>query len=454
MRAIASMLICLALCGCVAGNAWRSAAVSSVPTIEVAPERQVVITVRNSPVRTALNAGSTVRGYDATGRYQVSPAALRDAAELARRYGLRQLAAWPIQVLSVHCIVFEVSGDRPLDGVLLQLAADPRVESAQALRSFRTQSGAAYDDPYFDLQESLAAMQVEEAHRWSRGRGVRIAVIDSGVDDTHPDLANRIVLERDLTGLPAAARRLETHGTAVAGVIAADAGNGQGIVGIAPEASVLALRACWQAAPERRNAGSRCNTFTLAQALVLAISERADVINLSLSGPPDPLLQRLLQKALALGKIVVCAVPEGSTEQDAHATFPASMPGVLAVASAEAARTTLASATNDIELLYAPGRNVLTLRPASRYDFEDGSSMAAANVSGVVALLLAEKRNLTTAEIRGLLGRAAPHAQHANVANAGVVNACHALAALTGQASVRTSGGECANVKRMHAVRQ
>jgi len=443
MRAFVLLLTCFTLGGCVA---WHATGVDSAATIATPPERQIVITVRNSPTRTALNVGSTARGYDAAGRYQVSPAALRDVAAIAQRYGLRQVAAWPIEVLSVHCIVFEVPGDRPLDAVLLQIAADPRVESAQPLRSFRTQTGtrttALYDDPYFGLQANLTAMQVEEAHRWSRGRGVRVAVIDSGVDDLHPDLAHRVVLERDLTGLAAATGRLENHGTAVAGVIAADAGNGQGIVGIAPEASVLALRACWQVIASAHDAGgSRCNTFTLAQALTLAISERADVINMSLSGPPDPLLERLVQRALAMGKVVVGAVPE-DIQDAARDSFPASLPGVLAVASAEVGK-----ASNDVELLYAPGRNVLTLRPAARYDFEDGSSMAAANVSGVVALLLAVKRNLTTAEIRALLQNAAPHPQPVRVATERIVNACEALAALAG-------GGDCASVKRMHAVRQ
>lgn len=438
VKPICIAMVCVNLGGCAA---WRGTGVESAATIAAPPERQIVITVRNTPIRTALNAGSTARGYDAASRYQVSPAARRDVDGIAQRYGLRQLAAWPIELLGVHCIVFEVPGDRPVDAVLLQLAADPRVESAQPLRTFRTQAvarpAAPYDDPYLGLQENLAAMQVEEAHRWSRGRGVRVAVIDSGVDDSHPDLAHRVVLERDLTGLGATGR-FETHGTAVAGVIAADAGNGQGIVGIAPEASVLALRACWQVvAAEERAAGSVCNTFTLAQALTLAISERADVINMSLSGPSDPLLGRLVQRALALGKVVVGAMPED--ERDA---FPASLPGVIAVASAEAGKV-----SNDIELLYAPGRNVLTLRPAARYDFEDGSSMAAANVSGVVALLLAVKRNLTAAEIRGLLQNAAPHARPVRVATERIVNACEALAALAG-------GGDCASVRRMHAVRQ
>lgn len=449
MRAIPLMLACCLLAGCATGG-WRSRHVDSAATIDVPAERQIVITVRNAPTRTALNAGSTAKGYDAATRYQISPAALRDVAGLAQHYGLRELAAWPIEVLGVHCIVFEVPASVPLDTVMAQLAADPRVESAQPLRNFQTHSlhphgGAHYDDPYVGLQENLTSMQVEQAHQWSRGRGVRVAVIDSGVDDAHPDLARRITLSRDLTGLRNTARK-EKHGTAVAGVIAADAGNGEGIVGIAPEATVLALRACWQLADaERRDAGSRCNSFTLAQAITLAIAERADIINMSLSGPADPLLERLLRKALAMGKIVVGAVPETMAGGTAEAGFPANLPGVLAVASQEAG-----SADGTPGTLYAPGRKVLTLRPEARYDFEDGSSMAAANVTGVVALLLAAQPRLTAAEIRELL-QAGPALERVRTSPGRSVNACFALAALVRSDA---AGGDCEPVKRMHAARQ
>ncbi len=334
MRAATSLLLVLALAGCAAAPPQGSGAFNSAATIHAPAERQIVITVRNSPPRTAQHAGSYAKGYDTAGRYQASPAALRDVSALERRYGLRELAAWPIEVLGVHCIVFEVQGDRPLPQVLAQVQQDARVESVQPLQTFRAQSGTSstYDDPYVGLQDGIAAMQVEEAHRWSRGRGVRVAVIDSGVDDTHPDLARRITMVRDLTGLPAGAARHDTHGTAVAGVIAADAGNALGIVGIAPEANLLVLRACWQVTGDA-GSESRCNTFTLAQALVLAISERAAVINLSLTGPADPLLERLLKRAMAMGKIVVTAIPEGGLT--AQESFPASLPGVLAVATAE-----------------------------------------------------------------------------------------------------------------------
>lgn len=403
---------------------------------EVGADRQVVVTVRNGPVAGPALAGSTGRGYGALGRYRASPAALRDADGIGRLHRLRTLAAWPIEALDVHCIVFGIDDDRPLAGVIDELRADARVESAQPMGLFRAQGAGAGADPYVGLQPAIADMQVLEAHRWSRGAGVRVAVIDSGIDASHPDLADRIVFSRDVTGRATGSPARDVHGTAVAGVIAADAGNGIGIVGVAPEAKLLALRACWPASGSA-DAPTVCDTLSLAQALALAISERVDVINLSLSGPADPLLERLLRRAMDAGRIVVAAVPEDAATPPG---FPAGVRGVLAVASAGApARSDIAG------LLQAPGRDVLTLRPGGRYDFDSGSSIAAAHVSGIVALARAVRRELTAAQVRELVAQDALVAT--DTLGAPIVNACRVVARLV-------AADSCTPVRRMHATRQ
>lgn len=404
-------------------------------TLTAPPERQIVVTVRNGGSAATQGVGSSGAAYGGLARYQPSPAALRDAASIARRHALRQLAAWPIEVLDVHCIVYAVDDARHIDAVLDEVRADRAVESAQPLRLFHSQSGG---DPYLGLQDGVAVMQVEEAHRWSRGAGVRIAIIDSGVDDTHPDLAGRIVLTRDLTGAAPGSGRHDLHGTAVAGVIAANEGNGAGIVGIAPESSVLALRGCWQE-PQGETQATVCNTLTLAQALALSLSERADIINLSLTGPSDPLLERLLRRALAMGKIVVAAVPETPGQDEG---FPANLGGVIAVASAGGP-----AVAGFPEALRAPGRNVLTLRPEGRYDFESGSSMAAANVTGIAALLRSLRHDVTAADLRLLLQSEPRRTDISEPATAPMVNACHAVVALL-------HAGECGTLRRMRATRQ
>ena len=115
------------------------------------------------------------------------------------------------------------------------------------------------------------------------------------------------------------------HGTAVAGVIAAAANNEVGIVGVAPQAQIYALKACWQQPAGAREAV--CNSYTLAKAVDFAISERAHVLNFSLAGPPDVLLTRLIKVALERGIAVIAAAP---SKPDARA-FPASMQGVIGI---------------------------------------------------------------------------------------------------------------------------
>jgi subtilisin family serine protease len=120
---------------------------------------------------------------------------------------------------------------------------------------------------------------------------VTVAIIDTGVDVGHPDLDRHTISQRNFVNTDSREFKLDRHGTEVAGVIGAVADNGVGIVGIAPDARLLALKACWQ--PSAGASRAVCNSFTLAQALEATIVAHADIVNLSLAGPPDPLLARL-----------------------------------------------------------------------------------------------------------------------------------------------------------------
>jgi subtilisin family serine protease len=180
---------------------------------------------------------------------------------------------------------------------------------------------------------------------------------------------------------------------------------------VAPDVQLLLYKACWRAAATGSQA--LCNTFTLAQALAAAIEAHADVINLSLAGPSDPLLTRLVQRALDRGMIVVGAVPLDGLRND----FPADIPAVIAV---DAIENESGSAGSNADIVRAPGRDVISLAPMGHYDFYSGSSLATAEVSGVVALLRAQRRNLSAREAEALLSENAPS----------VPNACAALATL------------------------
>jgi subtilisin family serine protease len=315
------------------------------------------------------------------------------------------------------------------------------------MNMFATSSRASeYNDPYFALQKGVEEIHVPEAQRWSKGRGVTIAVIDTGVDTSHPELAGRVKLTRNFVDDDEQRFQMDRHGTAVAGVIAALTNNGQGIVGIAPGADLMVLKACWQ---EQVSAPAVCNTLTLAEALAFAIERRSRIINLSLTGPSDPLLTRLVGRAVDQGILVLgasVARPEGASKianapTTFDAGFPLSVPGVIAVADADTvARATSTSAAgapalNTVAnvqpaqrpLLAAPGQEVLTLAPGGRYDYVSGASISTAMVSGVVALILERGQRMQAAEVRSLLERTGYTGPDATLR---IVDACDAVASL------------------------
>ena len=209
-----------------------------------------------------------------------------------------------------------------------------------------------------------------QLHQWATGRGVRVAVVDSGVQADHPDLAGQLADRQNLVA--GQADSAELHGTAVAGIIAARADNHLGIAGVAPLARILALRACWQSSASE----TLCTSLSLAQALSAAIERDAAIINLSLGGPHDRLIQRLVEAALARDIVVVAAANRLAPDLG----FPAALPGVIAVSDTAQDKGRRAVA--------APGTGILTTLPGSRWGLVSGPSYAAAHVSGLVALML------------------------------------------------------------------
>lgn len=310
--------------------------------------------------------------------YRAAPgreARRRIARALASEHGLSVRTDWPMPALGLDCFVLDAADAAAVQRALRALPSDPRVESAQPVQRFQVlaQANAPAQtdaDPLYPVQPAKADWRLDELHKVATGKGVTVAVIDSGVATEHPDLRGQVALARNF--VDGRAMPGEAHGTEVAGLIAAREGNGVGIVGIAPQARLLALRACWQ----EGEATAACNSFTLAKALQFAIDQRAQVLNLSLSGPRDPLLGRLLDVAVQRGAAVVGAVDARAGDGG----FPASHAGVLAVVESGRARTPVAA-------FAAPGRGVPTTRADGGWGLVDGSSFAAAQVSGLVALL-------------------------------------------------------------------
>jgi subtilisin family serine protease len=409
MRLLAAAACALLLSACATPGPRQAAA--------PAPEtRQILLTIRQ-PETFALGLTGTPSQRYVQRRYGPTPSVERILMQLAREHRLSRVDGWPIQSLKVYCEVLEVTDDRPLGDVIAALAADPRVDLVQSMNTFSTQA-TRYDDPYADLQAGAIEMGVEQAHQLATGRGVSIAIIDSAVDADHPDLRSSVRISRDLVTNRGGVRAGEVHGTAVAGVIASAVNNREGIIGVAPDVGIAALRACW--AVEANSLAAECSSFSLARALEMALTLKPNVINLSLAGPADPLLSRLLDEAIARGIIVVAAQP---ASDDAALQFPASHPKVLAAHSASDADAALSPYR-----LGAPATEVLTTLPGASYAFLSGNSLAAANMTGVIALLMERDPKLDSERIGELLLDSTTYADgHKSI------NACRALEELSGR---------------------
>jgi subtilisin family serine protease len=389
LAALCVLGVALLATGQLACAQLASAPAAATPQVHA----RIVVTFVNSLESSPRPAGTTGPRYGGA-TYLVGQSAHAMARRVASQYSLKEVASWPIKLLSVHCVVYEIPDQRTVSDVLEQLSKDRDISLAQPLQEFHTLSSPEhgevppYNDPLYDLQTNLTALGIERAHTRTRGAGVHVGLIDTGVDARHPDLQGRIVSTRSFVPTQAPSARSYRHGTAMAGLIAAVADNHIGIVGIAPLAQLEVFEACWQLRPDADDAA--CSTFSLAKAIAAAIDAKVPLVNLSISGPEDPLLTQLVRVGIGNGVTFVAAAAQPADG------FPSHIPGLLIAGSTEHGSW---PAT-----LTAPADHVFTLRPYGEYDFESGTSVAAAEVTGAVALVMsASHHRLSTQKIGSLL---------------------------------------------------
>jgi type VII secretion-associated serine protease mycosin len=272
---------------------------------------------------------------------------------------------------------------------------------------------AAHADGIRAQQWALEAMHTQDAWRTTKGAGVTVAVLDTGVEADHPDLVGNVLPGKDMIGFGAkdGDRAWARHGTAMAGIIAGHghgAGGADGVMGIAPEAKILPVRVILEDGDPARAKARSTRGNALAEGIRWAADHGADVINLSLgddsaSAHPERAEDEAVQYALKKGSVVVASAGNGGEKGD-HISYPAAYPGVIAATAVDRFGTRASFSTRRwYATVSAPGVDVVIADPDHKYYEGWGTSAAAAFVSGAVALVKAAHPGLTPAQIKKLL---------------------------------------------------
>jgi subtilisin family serine protease len=316
------------------------------------------------------------------------------ADELARRHRLVRLQSQNFPLLGATIGLFRITDRRTVETASRQFATDASVYSVQPnFRHFLQQQKAALTegDP---AQYALAELRLPQAHTLARGANVTVAVIDSGVDIKHPELANAIADSFDALG---SKEGPHVHGTGIAGAIVSHAR----LMGSAPAARILAIRA-FAAAPN----GGESTSFVILKALDYAAAHGAQIVNMSFAGPNDGLIERGISAAVAKGMVMVAAA--GNAGAKSPPLYPAANRNVIAVSATDAQDRLFAASNRGGHIaVSAPGVDIFLPAPDEKYQMASGTSFSAAYISGLAALLLERNPALKPDEVRTILMRTA-----------------------------------------------
>ena len=310
--------------------------------------------------------------YSGGGHYSQALELKRTGQGIARKHGLAVHAEWFIESLGVYCLIAKFNDDHAL--TLDRLRSNKNVKWVQPSNNFellQTTEPGAIDLALLNPPELQLPQSID-------GTGVMVAMVDSAVDQTHSDIVERITENIDFVDDTNKASNGEAHGTAIAGLIVADQKSKFGVTGVASGAELKAYRGCWEndSNDSMSGSGQNCNTLTLARALdAVATKSGADILNLSLTGPKDELLDQLVSRIVSQGTTVVIAYDPGRSATD---RFPSTSLGVVMVKAGSLDQGHTATFS-------APGKKIVAA-PGNRANFMQGHSIATAYTSGMLAL--------------------------------------------------------------------
>lgn len=303
--------------------------------------------------------------------------------EIKDRHKLKVIDAFSLKSVNLQVVLFETP-EKDIFSVIDELRKDSRILIAQPNFILRTMS-----DPLRKMQYANDILKTDKIHTSYRGRGMKVAVVDTGVDAGHIDLKDRVIITKNF--VRGENYSPEIHGTAIAGIIAASI-NGSGIEGVAPESRILSLRACKQMVKERPE--GECYTESLSQALDEAILQKVNIVNMSFGTThTDSLLSKLIDRGIEKGILFVASA--GNLKAERELRFPASYPSVISVGGFD---EKLAPYPNpDITKktsVCAPAVNIITTVPDNKHNFLSGTSMSSAYISGILALALGKDKSI------------------------------------------------------------
>jgi subtilisin family serine protease len=304
--------------------------------------------------------------------------------------------------LNAHVFLLSLKDAAQFGQRFKNMTQDPRPVWVQPNPAFATSPSRKLSStdpkPNIGLQYALAQVHIEPVLDVTRGGGVPVAMVDSGVAVAHESLADASITVLDVIAKPnevLTAATPESHGTAIASIIV---GHGQ-LQGIAPDVDLLAIRAFKETDP--KSGAARSSAFYLSKGISAAIDRGARIINLSLTGPQDRLVAHTVEQAL-MARIVVIAAA-GNAGPGAPPAYPAAQSGVIAVTATDNGDHLYRHANRGPYVtLAAPGVDILVAQPKG-YGYLSGTSMATAYVSGLSALMISRVDDLTPVRLRKLL---------------------------------------------------